>query len=84
MAGLAAEIRTELATILKSVSDERNAVSLDINMANREKVEKSGGKIRRLTDAERQKWVIAMKPVWEKFEGEIGADLIAVAQTFNK
>lgn len=82
--GLPAEIRTELATILKSVTDERNAVSLDINMANREKVLQSGGKIRQLTDAERQKWINAMKPVWQKFEGEIGKDLIAVAQTFNK
>ena len=66
--GLPAEIRTELATILKSVTDERNAVSLDINMANREKVLQSGGKIRQLTDAERQKWINAMKPVWQKLK----------------
>ena len=40
--------------------------------------------VRTLTDAQRQAWVDAMKPVWKKFEGEIGADLIQAAEAANK
>ena len=29
-------------------------------------------------------WRTAMKPVWKKFEGEIGADLIKAAEKANK
>ncbi|WP_286240483.1 TRAP transporter substrate-binding protein [Neptuniibacter halophilus] len=36
-----------------------------------------------LTDAERAQWVEAMKPVWKKFEDEIGADLIKAAEASN-
>ncbi|WP_028470143.1 TRAP transporter substrate-binding protein [Neptunomonas japonica] len=37
-----------------------------------------------LTDAERQQWVNAMKPVWAQFEEEIGADLIKAAEASNQ
>lgn len=37
-----------------------------------------------LTDAERAQWVEAMKPVWKKFEGQIGKDLIDAAVAANK
>ena len=33
-----------------------------------------------LTPEERAKWRDAMKPVWKKFEGEIGADLVKAAK----
>jgi len=36
-----------------------------------------------ITDAERQQWVTAMKPVWKQFEGEIGKDLIDAAEAAN-
>jgi C4-dicarboxylate-binding protein DctP len=29
-------------------------------------------------------WREAMKPVWKKFEGEIGADLIKAAEAANQ
>ena len=32
---------------------------------------------------ERQAWVDAMKPVWDQFEGDVGADNIAAAQAIN-
>jgi len=36
-----------------------------------------------LTDAQRQLWVEAMKPVWKQFEGEIGKDVIEAAIAAN-
>ena len=37
-----------------------------------------------LTPEQRELWREAMKPVWKKFEGEIGADLIKAAEAANK
>ncbi len=39
--------------------------------------------IRELDDEQRQAWVDAMKPVWEKFEDDVGQDNIDAAQAFN-
>jgi C4-dicarboxylate-binding protein DctP len=36
-----------------------------------------------ISDAERQQWVDIMKPVWQKFEAEIGVDMIKAASTQN-
>jgi C4-dicarboxylate-binding protein DctP len=36
-----------------------------------------------LTADQRQAWVVVMKPVWAQFEDDIGADLIAAAQSSN-
>ena len=43
----------------------------------------AGGVVRTLNSEQRQKWVDAMKPVWSKFEKDVGADLIAAAQAAN-
>jgi C4-dicarboxylate-binding protein DctP len=37
--------------------------------------------VRTLTPDQRAMWVEAMNPVWAQFEGDIGADLIAAAQS---
>ena len=37
-----------------------------------------------LTPEQREMWREAMKPVWKKFEGEIGADLIKAAEAANQ
>jgi len=42
-----------------------------------------GGVVRQLDAAQRQAWVDALKPVWEKFEGDVGQDLIDAAQAIN-
>ena len=41
-------------------------------------------KVLTLTNAERQQWVQAMKPVWAKFEDEIGKATIEAAEKSNK
>ena len=43
----------------------------------------AGTKIRELSPEQRQQWVEAMKPVWAKFQDDIGKDLIDAAQNAN-
>jgi C4-dicarboxylate-binding protein DctP len=37
-----------------------------------------------LTAEQRQQWREAMRPVWDKFSDQIGADLIKAAEAANK
>ena len=82
--GLPDDIRTELAAILEEVTTTRNQMSTEINEENKQKVLDAGGVVRTLTPEQRTAWVEAMKPVWGKFEDQIGADLIEAAQASNK
>ena len=81
--GLPNGIRTQLAGILREVTDERNAAARKINLDNRAKVLKAGGKIRTLNPAQKSAWQKAMQPVWKRFEGDIGKDLIDAALASN-
>ncbi len=81
--GLDAKVRTQLATILKEVTVARNGESFKVNQENRQKIVTAGGVIRTLDAGQRKAWVDAMKPVWGKFEGDIGTDMIAAAQSHN-
>jgi C4-dicarboxylate-binding protein DctP len=82
--GLPADIRKELKRIFAEVTQERNHLSRKINLENRAKIVKSGKPVRTLSDSQRQEWVNAMKPVWKKFEKDIGADVLKKAQTYNQ
>ena len=81
--GLDAGVRDQLSTILKEVTESRNKESFAVNEANKAKIVESGGVVRQLTAEQRQAWVDALKPVWAKFEGDIGQDLIDAAQAAN-
>lgn len=83
LAGLDAGVRDQLLTILNEVTVSRNKEAFAVNEANKAKIIESGGVVRTLDAAQRQAWVDALKPVWSKFEGDIGADLIAAAQATN-
>ena len=50
---------------------------------NRENIIKAGSKVRELTPEQREAWVNTMKPVWSKFEADIGKDLIDAAVAAN-
>ncbi len=80
---LDADIRNQLGAILKEVTEKRNAESEAVNQENKAKIIDAGSEVRSLTDEQRQAWVNALKPVWEKFEGDIGADLIESATASN-
>lgn len=81
--GLPDDVRTQLGTILKEVTAARNDESTKVNNANKQSVIEAKGVVRQLTDEQRQAWVDAMKPVWKKFEGDIGADLMEAALKSN-
>ncbi len=83
LAGLDAGVRDQLLTILKEVTVSRNKESFAVNEDNKAKIIESGGVVRTLDAAQRQAWVDALKPVWAKFEGDIGKDLIDAAQSTN-
>lgn len=80
---LDADVRDQLLTILKEVTETRNTESSAVNQAAKESVLEAGGVVRSLTEEQRAAWVDAMKPVWEQFEGDVGADNIAKAQEIN-
>jgi len=82
--GLPADIQKQLSTILKEVTQARNAESSKVNNQNKENVIKAGGVVRSLTKEQRQAWIDAMKPVWKKFEKQIGEDLMNAAINSNK
>jgi len=81
--GLPADVRTQFLTILKEVTEQRNKESTEVDTEARGLIIKAGGVIRTLDASQRQAWVAAMKPVWKKFEGEIGADTIQEAVAAN-
>lgn len=82
---LPADIRTGLQEVLDQVTVEINKVSHDFNLADKKKIVEAGTtEIITLTDEERAKWREAMRPVWKKFEDQIGADLISAAEAANK
>ena len=81
--GLPDDVRTQFGTILKEVTEVRNGESTNVNNANRENIVNAGGTVRTLTAAQRQAWVDAMKPVWKKFEKDIGEDLMNAALKAN-
>ncbi len=82
--GLPDDVRTQLAGIIKEVTQERNDESTKVNNANKQNVIDAGSVVRTLTPEQRQAWVDAMKPVWKQFEGDIGADLMDAALKANK
>ena len=81
--GLKPEVRDQLLKIIADVSAERNAAVKKVDEENRQKVADTGTVIRTLTAEQRGAWVEAMKPVWKKFEGDIGADLLEAAEKSN-
>lgn len=81
--GLPDDVRSQLSTILREVTAVRNGESTNVNNMNRENIIKAGGTVRSLTAEQRQAWVDAMKPVWKKFEKDIGKDLMNAALKAN-
>lgn len=81
--GLPDDVRSQLATIIDEVSQTRNKASSEVNEANKQKIIDAGGKVRTLNDEQRAAWVEALKPVWKKFERDVGSDLLSAAQASN-
>jgi len=82
--GLKPDVRDQLSQIMKEVTQTRNQEATAVNERAMQLVIDAGGVVRKLTPAQRQEWIDAMKPVWSKFQDEIGLDTIESALTYNK
>jgi len=81
--GLPDDVREQLHTIITEVTETRNAESYAVNQRNKNLIIEAGGTVRQLDDEQRAKWVEAMKPVWDQFIDDVGADLLAAALASN-
>jgi len=82
--GLPDDLRGYVKKALDEAIKFGNDVALQKAEGDMKKIADSGrSKILKLSADERQKWVDAMKPVWKKFESEIGKDLIDAAVAAN-
>lgn len=77
------DVRNQLAQILREVTEQRNGEAFAVNESAKQAIIDAGHTIRSLNDEQRQAWVDAMLPVWEQFEGDVGAENIAAAQEIN-
>jgi len=82
---LPADIRKVVKTSLDEAIVLGNKVANEKSVSDKKKITDSGrSTVINLTKTERQQWVEAMKPVWKKFEAQIGKELIEAAYNSNK
>ena len=78
--GLPADIRPVLDAALVEATAHVNSIARDVNEEARAHVVASGRTtLIALTPAEREQWRAAMRPVWSRFAGGIGAELLEAA-----
>lgn len=78
------DIRLELNKIVAEVTLEVNRQAEALNQAAKQHIIEAGtSEIIQLTPEQRNMWREAVKPVWAKFQAEIGEDLITAAEAAN-
>lgn len=83
--GLPADVRKGLSEAMAEATAYANKMAEDLNQADRKKIADAGkAKIQALSKDDVAAWRKAMEPVWKKFEGDIGRDLIDAALKSNK
>ena len=83
--GLPEEVRNTLDAVMAEVTVEVNKQAEALNQASRQRIADSGNsEIITLTPEQRELWREAMRPVWKKFESDIGPDVIAAAEQANQ
>jgi C4-dicarboxylate-binding protein DctP len=82
--GLPADVKAGLTKAMDEATVYANKLANDINDGDKKRIADAGkAKIFELTKDDLAAWRKAMAPVWTKFEGEIGKDIIAAAQHAN-
>jgi C4-dicarboxylate-binding protein DctP len=82
--GLPPDIRKGLSEAMTEATAYGNKIASDFNEADRQKIADAGkAKIQKLSKEDVAAWRKAMEPVWKKFEGDIGRDLIDAALKSN-
>ena len=83
--GLPADVRKGLSEAMTEATAHANKIAEDLNQADRKKIaDAAKAKIQPLSKDDVAAWRKAMEPVWKKFEGDIGRDLIDGALKSNK
>jgi C4-dicarboxylate-binding protein DctP len=76
------DIREGLNRAIVDAAAEANAFAEQMHQENKQRIIESGrSEVITLSEQELQAWRDAMRPVWDRFEHEIGADLIEAAQS---
>jgi C4-dicarboxylate-binding protein DctP len=79
------DVRNELKTALDEAVTYGNQVAADLAKEDRQKIiDSKRTEVIALTPEERAQWVEAMKPVWKKFEPQIGKEYIDAARAANQ
>ncbi|MBK0392426.1 TRAP transporter substrate-binding protein [Ramlibacter algicola] len=79
--GLPADIRKGLSEAMAEATAHGNKLAGEFNEDDRKKIESAGkARIQKLSKDDVAAWRKAMEPVWKKFEGEIGKDLVDAAR----
>jgi C4-dicarboxylate-binding protein DctP len=82
--GLPADVRAGLQKAMDEATAYGNKLAEDINQGDRKRIADAGkAKIQTLSKDDLAAWQKAMAPVWGKFQGAIGKDLIDAAQKSN-
>ena len=83
--GLPADVRAGLAEAMKEATTYSNKLAEDLNQSDRKKIADAGkAKIQELSKDDVAAWKKAMHPVWQKFQGDIGKDIIEAAMQSNQ
>jgi C4-dicarboxylate-binding protein DctP len=83
--GLPADVREGLQKAMNEATTHANRLADELNERDRKRIEEAGkAKIQTLTKEDVAVWRKAMEPVWKKFEGDIGKDLIQAALDSNQ
>lgn len=83
--GLPADIRKGLQQAMDEATAYSNKLANELNERDRKRIEEAGkAKIQPLSKDDVAAWRKAMEPVWKKFEGDIGKDLIEAALKSNQ
>lgn len=83
--GLPPDIKKGLSEAMVEATAHANKLAEDLNQADKKKIaDANKAKIYKVSKEDLAQWKKAMEPVWKKFEGDIGADLIDAALKSNK
>ena len=83
--GLPGDVRKTLDQVMAEVTVEVNKQAEALNQTSRKRIADAGtSEIITLTPEQRELWREAMRPVWKKFESDIGPDVISAAEQANQ